>query len=808
MGPFLKRLGEHGYTHKWRYILCWVVAIIILGIGALAFIKPTSSAISIPGTQAQQALDRANELFPELGSGSGRVVIAAPSSKKLTDFAKSVDSLVNELSTVDGVGRVISPSENPMATSKDGTVAYIQLQLTEGQGSVEPKTIDAVASAVSTARTSGMTVEMGGDVINKTPNEILGVGEVAGVVIALLVLALTLGSLVAAGMPIIIALVTIVVSMAGLFSLSEVFEINATTPVLAVMLGLAVGIDYSLFIINKYRVLIKAGMDNKAAVGNALATAGNAVVFAAATVVIALAALTVVQIPFMSIMGLTGAATIALAALVAITLVPALLGVAGNKVFRAKHRSDIIKNQQTTVGHDQRAPQNFWYRWGASIVKRPIVALLGALIVIGALAWPVQHLQLGLPTDQYAAAESTERKAYDLLTAGFGEGFNGPLLVVAEGLPAVTDADMQAVRKQVTTQYEARVRQETAKQQLAFEKQAAQATTVEDQLALQQAIADAQAKGATQQEAAPKVIEAQVAQYAPLVHLQSVAQKLAHRTGIAQVLPLMTTYSGTKGLLQITPTKSPSDKMTIDVIHNLRDPATQRALSADGHMTLAVTGSTALQTDINTKLSSAIPVYLSVVVGLSLLLLVIAFRSILVPLKATLGFLLSVLAMFGCLVAVFQWGWFGIADAPGPIVSFIPIIAVGILFGLAMDYEFFLVSGMHEVFQRTHDAKRAVVEGFGQGAKVVTAAFVIMVSVFGGFITNHDVTIQAIGFGLAIGILVDALLVRMTIVPAIMTLMGRHAWWLPKWLDKILPHVSIEGEVTAQKVPGVKQPRT
>src|SRR3989344_264807 len=750
MGNFLHKLGNYAFTHKWQVVSIWVVVMALLGSLAAMNMKPTSNAISIPGTQAQKAIDRMAELFPDAGKGSGRIVVASPEGKTVADFTPQITSLADEVKKVDGVSAAISPFENASAISEDKTIAYVQVQLKNENGSVPTETTEAIEKLVSLARANNLTVEVGGDIINKAPGEILGIGEAAGVLLALLVLAMTLGSLLSAGMPIVTALVAVGVSMAGLFSLGQVIDISATTPVLAVMLGLAVGIDYSLFIISKYRSYLLEGYGYKEAAGKSIATAGNAVIFAAATVVIALSALTIVQIPFMSTMGLAGAATIAVAAVVAVTLVPALLGFAGSRIFRGKTKIAIEKAQARgprdahTVSH-----KTIWYRWGEAITRRPITILVAAIV----------------------------------------------LIVVVEGLPAVSESDKEAIRAPLIAQ----MNQKIAEQQASFAQRAASVTTMEEAALLQQDIAAAQSTAESKKAAAEAQIEGAVSQYAKYNQLKKIADKLTDNQDIAQVQPALVTDDGTKGALQVIPRSSPSDQKTLDLIEYLRAPDTMKNLSGSDTVSFAVTGSTALQGDINAKLSSALPEYLAVVVGLSLVLLVVAFRSILVPIKATLGFLLSVLAMFGAMVAVFQWGWFGIADAPGPIVSFIPIIAIGILFGLAMDYEFFLVSSMHEAYQRTGDAKKAVISGFGLGSKVVAAAGAIMVAIFAGFITNHDATIQTIGFGLAVGILIDAFVVRMTIVPSVMTLLGKSAWWLPKWLDRIVPHISIEGEETSPK---------
>jgi RND superfamily putative drug exporter len=795
MGKNLHRLGAYAFSHPWRIISTWLIIIALLSFAASQFIKPTSPAISIPGTEAQKAIDRMGELFPEGGKGSGRIVFAAPSGKQVAEYKSTIDTVAAQTKKIDGVTQVITPTENPAALSEDGTIAYLQVQLKNGNSSVPLSTLDKINTIVTNARKDNLTVEMGGDLINRAPTDILGVGEIGGVVLALVVLLMTLGSLIAAGMPIVIALVAVGTSMAALFSLSQVITIGATTPVLAVMLGLAVGIDYSLFIISKYRSYVLQGYKLKDAVAKANATAGNAVVFAAATVVIALAALTIVGIPFMATMGLAGAATIAIAAMVAISLLPGLLGLFGARVFSKKTQIAISDAQVRGVGKSQPANhQTIWYRWGRTITNHPFIALLLATLIVVIVALPVRQLTLGLPTDEHAAKSSTEHKAYELLSRGFGAGTNGPLLIVVEHMSPVGEAERTMVREGAIDLLNKQAAEAAAAQQTMFAEKAAQVATIDEYYALQQEIADAQAAGESQKATAMAGIDNAVAQYAKFVQLRKVSDGIARLSNVAEVVPAAATKNGTEGIIQLIPKSAPSEKATDDLIAYLRNPDNRADITGDSAVNLAVTGSTALQNDINVKLANALPQYLAVVVGLSLILLAIAFRSVLVPIKATLGFLLSVFAMLGAIVAIFQWGWFGIAAAPGPIVSFLPIISLGILFGLAMDYEFFLVSSMHESHMHGKKAKEAVVEGFGLGSRVVTAAGIIMVSIFAGFIFNHDTTIQAIGFGLAVGIFIDAFIVRMTIVPAVMTLLGDKAWWLPRWLDRLLPHVSIEGE--------------
>lgn len=779
MADQLRKLGELMFRLKWWTVAVWVVILAILGVVVSQVGFHTTSEISIPGTKAQTALTRFNELFPETGAQSAKVVIAAPDGKKITDYQAQITQLAQDIKTVSGVTNTVTPFANPSAISEDGTIGFITVQMKgEGDsGQLSNDTILGVQDKLKQAKQStGLTIEAGGDLVKHEVGEILGVGEIAGLVLAMVVLLVTLGSLVAAGMPLITALIAVGVSMLGLFSLSTVIDLTSTAPTLAVMLGLAVGIDYSLFIINRYRTYVVDGYDMKTAAGKAIATAGNAVIFAAATVVIALAALSVVQIPFMTVMGLAAAGTVAVAALVAVTLIPAVLGIFKSSIFSVRTRKAIkLQQKEGIVHHEKVSHDTMWYRLGVRITTYRKSFLLVALVIIAALAWPMTHLQLGLPTDETAAEGTSQRAAYDLLAKGFGKGVNGPLLIVTEGLPAVSDADKSAVREKVIAE---------AQKQLNAKAQSLGVSP--EQLAMMMTPA--------QKAEAQATINAQVEQYAPYYQLQLIAERIAKLDGVSSAQAALTTDGGTKGVIQVVPTTGPSEEATKALVGTLREDKTQKDLVGDTSATLAVTGTTAIQIDINQKLAEALPIYLAVVVGLSFIILMVAFRSILIPLKATLGFLLSVAAMFGALVAVFQWGWLGITDAPAPIVSFIPIIAIGILFGLAMDYEFFLVSGMQEAFHFSGKAKQAVVDGFAIGSRVVVAAGLIMVSVFAGFISNHDATIQSMGFALALGVAIDAFVVRLVIVPIVMSYIGKSAWWLPKWLNKVLPHVSIEGK--------------
>lgn len=775
----LQRLGELMFKLKWWVVGLWVVIILALGLVASNVGFNTSSEISIPGTPAQKTLDEFNKQFPDTGAQSARIVMQAPEGKKIADYTQQIQALSASIATVNGVTQSLTPFDVPGAVSKDGTIGFITVQMKSAEGAnfVSAETVTAVRDHMEKTRDeTGLTIEAGGDLVRQELGEIIGVGEIAGLVLALVVLVVTLGSLIAAGMPLVTAVIAVGVSMLGLFSLSTVIEVSNTVPALAVMLGLAVGIDYSLFIINRYRTYVLDGYDMETAIKKALSTAGNAVIFAALTVVIALSALAVVQIPFMTTMGLAAAATVAIAALIAVTLIPALIGIFKMRLFSRRSRKAALAQQKKgIIHHEDVNRRTVWYRIGEFITKHRAVTFVLSLAIIAVLAWPVTGLRLGLPTDEVAAPQTSQRKAYDLLAKGFGAGYNAPMILLVENVPAVTAADQAAATQQVMQAVQAQAAATAAQNGITIE-QLQQSLTPAQQLQAQQAI------------------QAQIAQYTPLYPLQKIAQKVADVDGVETAQAALITKDGTKGAIQVTPKTGPSDQATIELVSRLRDESVQATIVSGDTRIEGVTGSTAIQIDINKKLADALPVYLTVVVGLSFIILMIAFRSILIPLKATLGFLLSVMAMFGAMVAVFQWGWFGITDAPAPIVSFIPIIAIGILFGLAMDYEFFLVSGMQEAFHYTNDAKRAVVDGFAIGSRVVVAAGLIMVSVFAGFITNHDATIQSVGFALSIGVLVDAFIVRMIIVPIVMSVLGKSAWWIPKWLDKILPRISIEGD--------------
>lgn len=690
MAALLARLGSFCARRRWWVLCAWILVLILAGFGAARFGQPLTSKFSVAGMESTKTLDLVDREFGS-SDGGGKVVFAAPSGSKLTTTdAATVATLSRALADVPGVRSATDPFTAPVKTlSPDGRIGYLPVTLTSDSASEATK--DGIATAMANARGAGLDVEASSEL---APEPASSSSAAIGILIALVILVVTFGSLVAAGLPLLIAILGLALSVTVIHAVTALVPVNSVAPTLAILLGLAVGIDYSLFLVNRHRQQLLAGADDvRASIARAMGTAGSAVFFAALTVIIALAGLAVVRIGFLTQMGLGAALAVAVAMLVALTLTPALLSIAGPRVLgrRARRASGAVPE-----------PGRLARRWAEVVVAHRVVAVLASVVLLSLLAVPVLGMRLGLPNDGTDPSSTTDRKAYDLLAEGFGAGMNGPLLVLAPS------ADLTAVTRQL---------------------------------------------GAT--------------------------------ADVERVL-----VSGVKddrALLTVIPQSGPSDQATAALVRSLR--AMPRA-------SILVTGETAVDIDISTRLLDALPRYLALVAGFAFVLLLVIFRSILIPLKATLSFLLSLGAALGCTVAVYQWGWlatgFGV-DPAAPLLSFLPTIVIGVLFGLSMDYEMFLVSGMRE--EHVHGAadREAVVAGFANGAKVVVAAALIMVGVFGGGVVTGSSLTKPIAFALAVGVLVDAFLVRLLLVPAVLSLFGRAAWWLPRWLDRFAPGIDVEG---------------
>ncbi|MFJ6073909.1 MMPL family transporter [Streptomyces sp. NPDC093065] len=735
MATFLYKLGRLAFRRRHFVALIWVALLTLAGVGAASAPPAGNSSFSIPGTEAQKAFDLLEQRFPGASAdgATARVVFKAPSGEKMTDAGNkaTVEKTVGELADGSEVASVADPYTGN-AVSKDGTIAYASVKYDVSGMELEESTKDALEDAAQQARDTGLTVEVGGDALQAVPET--GATEVIGIAVAAVVLVITFGSLVAAGLPLLTALIGVGIGVSSITALASALELGSTTSILAMMIGLAVGIDYALFIVSRYRAELAEGREREDAAGRAVGTAGSAVVFAGLTVVIALVGLAVVNIPMLTKMGVAAAGTVAIAVLIALTMIPALLGYAGRRVKPAGAKGKFLgrfrKGADRTPGADktpgaertqgQGQPKaNMGTRWASFVVRRPLAVLLLGVIGLGAAAVPATSLELGLPDDGSQPTSTTQRRAYDLLSEGFGPGFNGPLMVVVD------------------------------------------------------------AKGSD----------------APKDAFTDVETRIKGLDGVVAVTPPAPNKGGDTATITVVPDSKPSSVQTEDLVHAIRDAGGD--IEAKTGAETLVTGSTAMNIDVSQKLNDALVPYLVLVVGLAFLLLIVVFRSILVPLKAALGFLLSVMAALGAVVAVFQWGWLsglmGVEET-GPVMSMMPIFMVGVVFGLAMDYEVFLVTRMREAFVHGEKPNQAVVTGFKHGARVVTAAAVIMMAVFAGFIGSSESMVKMIGFGLAIAVFFDAFVVRMAIVPAVLALLGKRAWWLPKWLDRALPNVDVEGE--------------
>ncbi|WPO70851.1 MMPL family transporter [Streptomyces sp. KN37] len=720
MAAFLFKTGK--FSFRWRWLVTVLWAGLLVGAGVLASRADAAppNDFSIPGTEAQQAYDLLAERFPEIKAdgATARVVFKADDGKVTDpDQKHAVDDAVRALGEAPQVERVTNPYETG-SVSKDGTTAYAQVSYGVTVNELTDASRESLMDTVEEARASALTVETGGNAVSEKAAGGHS-SEAIGLAVAAVVLVITFGALIAAGLPLLTALLGVGVATCVIKVLSAPLDLGGTTSVLASMLGLAVGIDYALFVVSRYRDELARGRSREDAAAHAVGTAGSAVVFAGLTVVIALVALPVVGIPVLSQMGLAAAGTVALAVLIAVTLIPALLGIAGGRIKPARprpRRRKGHKGRKDGAGSETAPRPGPGARWVRFITRRPLaVLLLGATALI-TVAVPAASLELGLPGDESKPTSTTQRRAYDLLAESFGPGFNGPLTAVVR---ADGGGDAQAAARDT-------------------------------------------------------------------------AARMQDTDGVATVTPPRFNESKDTAVLTVVPATAPGSKETTDLVHTLRAP---EAEGDDAQVLIA--GTTAMNIDVSQKLAEALLPYIALVVGLAFLLLIAVFRSILVPLKAALGFLLSIAAGLGAVVAVFQWGWLGAlfgVSVPGPVMSIMPIFMVGVVFGLAMDYEVFLVTRMREAYVADPRPVRAVVSGFDHSARVVTAAAVIMIAVFAGFMGSSEQMVKTIGFGLAIAVLFDAFVVRMTLVPAVLALLGHRAWWLPRWLDRWVPRVDVEGE--------------
>jgi RND superfamily putative drug exporter len=807
LAELLYRLGKFASRRAGVVIVAWLVVLAVAVGGFLVGFKGLTSSFDIPGTASGDVIEELQQKLPDFSGASGTVVFSTTDGSALTDEQRGdISALVADAGDLPDVSAVVDPfqtevqraeqaaqvtdgaaqiaagraqldagqaqldaglaqldaaeaqfgaagaaqlapqraqleaqqaqltasldeleqqstqlelgaellalSDGIRFVSEGGSTALVNIAFSEPRLDLQEESKQAVIDYFEAEEIDGVDVAFSTDIAQGVP-EIFGVGEVVGLAVAAIVLIVMLGTLLAAALPLVTALVGVAIGVVGSLSFSGLVQMASVTPVLGVMLGLAVGIDYSLFIVNRHRKQLMQGAEVRESIGLANGTAGNAVVFAGATVVVALLALNITGVPFLGLMGTVGAVCVAVAVLIAITLTPALLGLLGDRVLGRGARARI-----SPASPVQRKEVR------AMSTLRAVVTLLVTVAALLTIAIPSLSMRLGLPDGSSEPADSASYRAFSLTESEFGAGANGTLLVTATLPEGLTDDE---------------------------------------------------------------VLEKQVL----------IAQAIADNDDVTAIAPIAVSDDNLLTAFQVVPAEGPNSVSTEQLVRDLRElPAIESGIA------LGVAGQAAINIDISESLQNVLPLYLLVVVGLSLLIMILVFRSILVPLIATGGFILSLFATFGATVAVFQWGWFAEVfglHSTGPILSFLPVILTGILFGLAMDYQLFLASGMREAYVHGAPARLAVMQGVKAGRAVVTAAGLIMVAVFGGFVFSDATIIRAIGFGLAFGVLIDAFIVRMLLMPALMHLLGTSAWWLPRWLDRILPNVDVEGAALERK---------
>jgi RND superfamily putative drug exporter len=700
MALALHRLGRWCVDHRKRVVLLWVAALLVLGVAANRGGGEYADDFRVPGVESQAARDLLEERFPEAAGGSAQVVFHTEDGGILDGRrGPAIQQTVDEIAARPNVASVTDPTTSP---SPDGTTLLAQVQYDVELTDLTRADMDALLDAGAPLADRGIDIEVGGELPQYVEQPEQGVAEMIGLLAAVVILLVAFGSILAAGLPIGIALFGLGVSMTLLTLVAGVLDVPTTTPILASMIGIGVGIDYALFVVTRHREHLHDGMTVAESAARAIATAGQAVIIAGGTVVIAILGLAISGMPMVTIMGLGSAIVVGVMVLATVTLLPALLGFAGHRI----DRFSVFRTH-----HDHAGKESVWSRWGAAVARRPWPYLLASLAVLLALAAPLVSMRFGQTDAGTAAPESTQRQAYDIVADAYGPGVNGPLLLAIEsGDQAVVDRVVEAV---------------------------------------------------------------------------------SGEEGVLIVAPPQISPEGDAAIVPVIPTTGPQEVGTSKLIHHLRSDMLP-TIDTPVH----VGGLTATFVDLSDKVASRLPWFIGAVVGLSFLLLLVVFRSVLVPLKAAVMNLLSIGAAYGVIVAVFQWGWAkGIVglEETVPIVAFVPMMMFAILFGLSMDYEVFLLSRVREEYLRTGDNTGSVISGIASTARVITSAALIMISVFLGFVLGEDPVVKMMGLGLATAIFVDATIVRVVLVPATMRLLGDANWWLPRWLDRILPHLDVEG---------------
>jgi putative drug exporter of the RND superfamily len=702
----LERWARISHRHHWKIIGAWIVFLVAIGVGNFLFGGKFVSEFRVPGSEAQAAQDLLQSRFPARSGDPAQLVFEAPAGITSPAARPRIQSVLDQVAKVPGVVSVQSPFDQPQLVSKDGTIARADVQWSKRATEVSGSSLDQFLKIVDSSSGDGVRVEAGGRVVAQNEQPAFG-SEMFGLLAAVLILLIAFGSVIAMGLPLLAAAFGLGAGFSAIGFATNFANFPSFSPSFAAMIGLGVGIDYSLLIVTRFREGLHSGKDVEESIVLALTTSGRAVIFAGMVVSVAFLGLFLMGLPFVAALGTAGALIVLFAVLVATTLMPAALSLAGRSVDRWR-----IPFLHSTEGID---PASSWYRLSAAIQRHPLPCFVGAAVILLVLASPTLSMRLGFTDAGNNPTTQHSRRAYDLLTKGFGPGFNGSLVVVADVSNGGAD------------------------------------------------------------------------------RLDAVAAALRGAPDVVEVSPPILNPARDTAVITLIPGTSPQDEQTKNLVHQLRNDVVPNAIAGSGAK-VYVAGGLAGFIDAQDRISSRMPALFAGVIGLSFLLLTVVFRSVVVAAKAAIMNLLSIGASYGVLVAIFQWGWFSniIGIEKGPIETFIPMMMFAILFGLSMDYEVFLISRIREEYLRSGDNATAVSHGLAATARVITAAAAIMVAVFGTFVLGNDRVIKEFGTGLATAIFVDATIVRLVLVPSTMELLGNRNWWLPSWLDRLIPNVSIE----------------
>ncbi len=740
MGSSLYNLGKWAVRRRRLVVAVWIVIVIAAVASGRTWGGEFVDDFRLPGSESEQARELLEEEFPSQAGGSARIVFSAPEGLQEPAAQEAMESTLDAIVALPHVSFVGDPlSGRGGALSSTGTIAFADVRYDQPLAQLGSQAVQRLEDAAEVGRTQGVQVELGGELLGFAREPQTRGAEVVGLLAAGLILVVGFGSVIAAGLPLALALGGLATGLSLVGLGAAVFDMSSVGLMLGTMIGLGVGIDYALFIVTRHRRFLHDGLEVAEAAGRATATAGRAVLFAGITVIIAITGLTVAGIPAITLMGFSAALVVAVMVVGSVTLVPALLGVAGRRI-------DWLSLRKSAPSDGEAG--SVWGRWGRKVESRPWVSLVVGLALLLGLALPALSLDLAMPDGGLEAEDSSRRQAYDLLEEGFGPGFNGPLLLVLD-LPAEPGGEVQGN------------------------------------------------EGATTATTSPTVAAATPTAEGSQELLTALRERLSQTANVAQVSPPMVSPDGAAAVLQLTPATGPQSEETEALVHELRGELLPQALEGTGTQA-HVAGQSAMLIDFTERTVERLPWFMLTVIGLSFLLLTMVFRSVVIPATAAVMNILSIAAAYGVVVAVFQWGWgaelIGVEQTT-PIITFLPMLMFAILFGLSMDYEVFLLSRIQEEHDAGHSNADSVVRGLAATGRVITSAAAIMVVVFTGFVFGDDVAVKQIGLGLAVAILVDATLVRVLLVPSTMVLIGEANWWTPRWLERITPGFDVgEGD--------------